>query len=250
MGFPVIIGRWGKRLLGVVVITSALSSCAFLDHVGGVMKQAIGLSDCQTGEPKDGGLAVQTVSGSENGEHVILHTPGRPVGRARGECWWAASNRTTQVASNVSTEANTDAAAGEDIALISADAHNAGQEATMLETNPLENSFDALEDKWKISYLGVQTKRLDDELVQITVRLNGEVKNEDVAEYAECVAAQYTLSRGYGFTRHVLTSVTRDNSIWTGRSVYWVSETLPRGLVTIDAAVTAQSCFENGIPTV
>ena len=99
-------------------------------------------------------------------------------------------------------------------------------------------------------YKGVQTTLLDGDLVQFNVAMTKAQSSEDVAEYASCAAAQYTLIRGYGFARHVRTNVAQEGGIWRGDAVYTISPSLPRGLKTIDAEVTAQSCAEMGIPTV
>ena len=71
-----------------------------------------------------------------------------------------------------------------------------------------------------------------------------------MSDYAECAAAQYTLIRGYGFARHVRTNVTEEGGIWRADAVYTISPSLPKGLKTIDAEVTAFQCAERGIPTV
>ena len=68
--------------------------------------------------------------------------------------------------------------------------------------------------------------------------------------YAECAAAQYTLIRGYGFARHVRTQVSQEGGIWRGDAVYTISESIPRGLMTLDAEVVAADCAVNGIPMV
>lgn len=99
-------------------------------------------------------------------------------------------------------------------------------------------------------YLGVQTRLLDDDLVSFLVRMKGARDNQDVADYGECAAAQYALIRGYGFARHVRTQVEQAGDIWVGDAGYVISPALPDGLRTIDAEVTVQNCFENGIPTV
>ena len=72
----------------------------------------------------------------------------------------------------------------------------------------------------------------------------------DVEDYAECAAAQYALIRGYGFARHLRTTVNEEGGLWRGDAVYTVSAALPPGLRTIDAEVTALACSETGIPMV
>ncbi|MDG2340543.1 MAG: hypothetical protein P8L32_05015, partial [Paracoccaceae bacterium] len=69
------------------------------------------------------------------------------------------------------------------------------------------DSGNLLVSRASFDYLGAQTRLLDDDIVQFSVKMNGATKIADVVEYAECVAAQYTLIRGYGFARHVRTTV-------------------------------------------
>ncbi len=99
-------------------------------------------------------------------------------------------------------------------------------------------------------YDGVETRLLEDDLVNFHVTMRGARGNADVDAYSECAAAQYALVRGFGFARHVRTNVTRDGEDWRGDAVYTVSPSLPRGLKTIDAEVIVAACDENGIPTV
>ena len=99
-------------------------------------------------------------------------------------------------------------------------------------------------------YLGVETRLLDDDLVNFRVEMRGARGHGDVAEYAECAAAQYTLIRGYGFARHVRTNVQEEAGLWQADAVYTVSPALPQGLQTIDAEVVVADCAEQGIPTV
>lgn len=99
-------------------------------------------------------------------------------------------------------------------------------------------------------YLGVETRLLDDDLANFRVEMRGARGREDVAAYAECAAAQYTLIRGYGFARHVRTNVQEEAGLWHADAVYTVSPALPRGVQTIDAEVVVADCAEQGIPTV
>lgn len=99
-------------------------------------------------------------------------------------------------------------------------------------------------------YLGVETRLLDEDLVNVHVQMRGARGREDVADYAECAAAQYALIRGYGFARHVRTNVQEEAGLWHADAVYTVSPALPRGLQTIDAEVVVADCAELGIPTV
>ena len=99
-------------------------------------------------------------------------------------------------------------------------------------------------------YKGVETVLLDGDLVQFNVAMTKAQGPEDVADYAECAAAQYTVIRGYGFARHVRTNVGEEGGIFRGDAVYTISPSLPRGLKTIDAEVVRAECSERGIPTV
>ena len=99
-------------------------------------------------------------------------------------------------------------------------------------------------------YLGVETRLLDNDLVQFNVAMTNALSPKDVENYAECAAAGYTLIRGWGFARHVRTKFEFQGGTWAGDAVYTISPALPRGLKTIDAEVTVSSCEENGIPTV
>jgi len=99
-------------------------------------------------------------------------------------------------------------------------------------------------------YLGIETRLLDGDLVNFKVSMQGAESADDVARYAECAAAEYTLIRGYGFARHVRTNVDETGGIWTGDAVYTISPSLPDGIKKIDAEVVAANCAENGIPRV
>lgn len=102
----------------------------------------------------------------------------------------------------------------------------------------------------EFDYLGSETRLLDDNIVQFSVKMIGARRIADVAEYAECVAAQYTLIRGYGFARHVSTTVKQNDGHWQGDAFYTVSDALPRGKRQIDAEVVVAACNENEVPTV
>ena len=103
-------------------------------------------------------------------------------------------------------------------------------------------------------YLGVETRLLEDDLVNFNVAMRGEKDDPNapisVIRYAECAAAQYALIRGYGFARHLRTTTTYDNGMWRGDAAYTISSALPDGLKTIDAEVIVADCKDNGIPTV
>lgn len=99
-------------------------------------------------------------------------------------------------------------------------------------------------------YQGISTQLLDEDLVNFHIEMTGARDNADVAAYGECAAARYALIRGYGFARHVRTTVYKEGGLWRGDAVYTVSPTLPEGLQTLDAEVVVAACTENGIPTV
>lgn len=100
------------------------------------------------------------------------------------------------------------------------------------------------------SYDGVETRLLDDDLVNFRAQLTGVATRADVDAYARCAAAQYTLIRGYPFARHVRTSITEEGGVWVADAVYTISPELPRGLQTLEAEIVAADCAEQGIPTV
>ncbi len=100
------------------------------------------------------------------------------------------------------------------------------------------------------SYDGIDTRLLDDDLVGFVVQMRGTEDVNDLARYAECAAAQYTLIRGYGFLRHVRTTSQSENEVWSADAAYVISPTLPDGLKTIDAEVVVAACGADGIPTV
>ncbi|MYM54515.1 hypothetical protein GR167_04310 [Rhodobacteraceae bacterium GS-10] len=115
--------------------------------------------------------------------------------------------------------------------------------AGCVEAQPEEMAF-------RPEYRGVETRLLDGDLVNFFVEMTGARSGEDVADYAECAAAQYTLIRGYGFARHLRTNVDEQGGLWRADAVYTISPALPRGSRTIDAEVVAAHCAENGIPMV
>ncbi len=119
---------------------------------------------------------------------------------------------------------------------------------TVLSACATEDSNGAL--PFRPEYQGIETRLLAEDLVNFQVRMAGARTDQDVADYADCAAAQYALIRGYGFARHVRTTVTVEGGIHAADAVYTVSPALPRGLKTIDAEVKVADCGERGIPTV
>lgn len=99
-------------------------------------------------------------------------------------------------------------------------------------------------------YRGIETRLLEGDLVNFHVKMTGARDVRDVADYAECAAAQYALIRGYGFARHVRTTSEVEAGLWRGDAVYTISPALPDGLKTIDAEVVVANCRERRIPTV
>lgn len=100
------------------------------------------------------------------------------------------------------------------------------------------------------TYDGIETRLLDDDLVNFRAQMTGMASGTDVDAYARCAAAQYTLIRGYAFARHVRTSITEEGGVWVADAVYTISPELPRGLQTLEAQVVAADCTEQGIPLV
>lgn len=99
-------------------------------------------------------------------------------------------------------------------------------------------------------YEGIETRLLDTDLVNFTLRMRGARSNEDIRAYGDCAAAQYALIRGFRFARHVRTNVDRLGEVWQGDAVYTISADLPRGTQTLDAGLQVAICREAGVPTV
>jgi len=100
------------------------------------------------------------------------------------------------------------------------------------------------------SYDGIETRLLDDDLVNFRARMTGVATRGDLVAYTRCAAAQYAVIRGFGFARQVRTNVQVEGSVWVADAVYTISPALPRGLQTLDAEIVLQDCDEQGIPTV
>lgn len=100
------------------------------------------------------------------------------------------------------------------------------------------------------SYLGIETRLLDESLVEISVSLKGARSIDDVTTYADCGVAQYTLIRDFGFARHLRTNTQEKGGVTRADAVYTISKSLPDGLSTIDAKTTVADCLSAGIPTV
>nr|WP_243695682.1 hypothetical protein [Rhodovulum adriaticum] len=102
------------------------------------------------------------------------------------------------------------------------------------------------------SYLGVDTRLLEGDLVRFVVQIHEPGHPDALNDYARCAAAQYALIRGYGFARHVRTQLAegQETGVWQADAVYTISPALPRGVQTIDAEVVVAHCQAQGIPTV
>lgn len=101
-------------------------------------------------------------------------------------------------------------------------------------------------------YLGVDTQLLEGDLVRFVVQMSDPGYPDALGDYARCAAAQYALIRGYGFARHVRTTLARGQGagVWQADAVYTISSALPRGVQTIDAEVAVENCAVRAIPTV
>lgn len=100
------------------------------------------------------------------------------------------------------------------------------------------------------AFLGIETRLLEDDLVNFRVALRHAESRRLVEDYAACAAAQYALIRGHAFARHVRTNVVQDGAVAKADAVYVISPVLPKGVATIDAEVTVRDCGARGIPTV
>jgi hypothetical protein len=100
------------------------------------------------------------------------------------------------------------------------------------------------------AYLGIETRLLDDDLVNLYVAMAPGASDGQLDRYARCAAARYALIRGFGFARHVRTTISEEGGVRRADAVYTVSPALPAGLRTIDAEVTVADCAERGIPTI
>lgn len=99
-------------------------------------------------------------------------------------------------------------------------------------------------------FMGSETIRLADDLVNIRADSTGGAGSRTARDYADCVAAGFALSRGFGFVRHVSTSLSEEGGIWRADAVYTLSPAIPAGVRTIDAETKVGACDETGIPTV
>lgn len=101
-----------------------------------------------------------------------------------------------------------------------------------------------------VSYLGVETRLLEGDLVTFRVALRGAPTEDAVVAYAECAAARYALIRGYGFARHIRTELGKRNGIWRADAAWLIAKGKPSGPVPVDAMAAVADCTAKGIPTV
>lgn len=100
------------------------------------------------------------------------------------------------------------------------------------------------------AYLGVQTALLDSDLVNFKLAMRGSEREEDLLDYANCAAAQYSQIRDFGYARLVRISYASASGISSADAVYTISQDEPRGINLIDASLILQMCDFEGIPTV
>lgn len=100
------------------------------------------------------------------------------------------------------------------------------------------------------TYLGVQTMRMDDNLVGFRVGIDRPRASSDIDAYTDCAAAQYALIRGMGFARRVRTNIDDRGGAWVADAVYLLSAERPRGEHIIEAKPTVADCKAQSIPAV
>ena len=108
----------------------------------------------------------------------------------------------------------------------------------------------AAEAPFRPVYLGVETRLLEGDLVAFDVAMRGARDASDLADYADCAAAQYALIRGFGFARHVRTNLSERAGVSRADAVYTVTPERPPGLRIIDAAARVDECRARSIATV
>lgn len=102
----------------------------------------------------------------------------------------------------------------------------------------------------RMEYLKVNTRLMKPELVNMIVTMRNPGSPDDVLNYVQCAAAQYTLIRGYGFAGRVQYHLSEDDGIWAGNAVYTLSNAHPGGRHSIDAEVVVDDCVARNIPMV
>lgn len=112
-----------------------------------------------------------------------------------------------------------------------------------------QDSTAKAEDKPLITYKGVETHMLQDDLVTFKLALSGG-DQAALTAYADCAAAQYALVRGFGYARPVRELVARSGGTIRGNAAYLLSHTRPEGKKTIEAQPVVIDCRAQGIPTI
>lgn len=96
-------------------------------------------------------------------------------------------------------------------------------------------------------YLGIETRPVGADVVNLVARMQGG-SAALATDYARCAVADLALRQGYGFARHVRTSIGLASGVHTADAVYTLSKGLPAGAVRLDADVIAADCRDRGIP--
>ncbi|MEL6913267.1 MAG: hypothetical protein AAFP13_02075 [Pseudomonadota bacterium] len=99
-------------------------------------------------------------------------------------------------------------------------------------------------------YGTVETTLLAEDLVSLTVTMEGARGAGDLRDFTDCAASQFALIRGANFLRHVRTNLGEEGRARTADAAYTISRERPRGDRTLDAAATVAACRAAGIPTV
>lgn len=93
-----------------------------------------------------------------------------------------------------------------------------------------------------------QTRMLAPGLAQITLIADTATDPEALRAAARCEAVRFGARQGYGFARHLRTTLDEMGGQRRVDAVYTVSSTPPDGLSIIDIATEIAACDENGIP--
>ena len=100
------------------------------------------------------------------------------------------------------------------------------------------------------TYLGADTRLLADDLVNFQVKMRGQFGADALTDYADCVAAQYSLNRGFTHARLVRTNVYEEGGVQIADAIYTLSSSKPQGTTIIEATSQVATCEDKGIPTV
>lgn len=98
-------------------------------------------------------------------------------------------------------------------------------------------------------YEPIETQLLDVDLVSFKAIVRGARGPEDLRDVTDCAAAQYALIRGYGYARHIRTTLNVEGIVWEADAAYTISLDMPRGTNTLDASDTVADCQARGLPT-